>query len=309
MAAIRFSGEHGIPAKSLTSVQQFPFTHGIQIEKISAVKNGLLSAVQAAYCVAYRSMINPHGKPYTVVYGASGPDIATPLLSCDPKMIVCVDVLRLHEGSLERAFSEWGNNSDPSEAYEIKEAVKHKHDKYFWFGESVDIYLEHLLILELKKLGVSKSSIKIVRAEEGYTDIHFKWAYPGEKTKERTVRYHHADLTCPSSYPPSLQALIKKGFEVYYQKSSMNCIAEHGQYLSNMISGATKCLLISPTPSPKPGSEIDENVWQFLGQKNSRLNNVNEKYEPLFKAISESNVKDGNKYCWYMELWTRLGGR
>jgi len=287
---------------------KLPLTHNVAVQEIGIVKKRGLHPVQAGYDVAHRAVINPFGRDYTVVYGAWGGDSANPLLATDAKTLIGVDINRLSSLGLEEAVWEWGRYADKPVANDMQNAVQHRYNNFFWFGEDVDENFERIVIRDLKMLGVRRSSIRIVPSKkERYIDIDFKWAYPGGPLRDRKIRFFKANLIDPDSYPPALTALIARGFDVYFQKSAMKCIHDLHYYLPRVIKRARKCLLISPAPGLAPGKTVDESVAKSLERERYfRLGHINAAYADLFRqyAADPSKIEE---YNWLVELWVRSG--
>jgi len=287
-----------------------PFTHGIDIGNIGIVKKKGMHPVQAGYNVAHRAMVNPHGRDYTVVYGAWGGDTANPLFCTDAKVLVGIDTESLSAERLKGALADWGRydkgpGSPSKEA--MRDAVKHRYESYFWNIRDVDANLAHLVILDLKMLGVRRSSIRIVQVSRDEIEIDFRWAYPGGPLRDRKIKFFKGDLLNTSSFPPALTALIARGFDVYFQKSAMKCVHNLPDYFPQLVRGARRCILISPAPGKKPHATVDDEAQRFLWeQRYFRMGHINAAYSGLFRNFSFSPFAV-EEYDWMIDLWVRMG--
>ncbi len=167
---------------------------------------------------------------------------------------------------LKNAIQDWGKTNADHER-KLKAAKEFRSTKLFWWGDDVDEDLEFLLVQELKGMGVRRDDVGLVRNSDGSNTIHFKWAYPGGPLKKRAVTYYAADLISPQAYPDGLRKELKRGYDVYYQKSAMKCIHYMQDYLPELVFGADKCVLISPTPGLEPDQAIDKRVRVFLAEE------------------------------------------
>jgi len=317
MAVNRLPGNFRRAPGTLKELQRLalPLTHNVAVQEIGIVKKRGLHPVQAGYDVAHRAIINPFGRDYTVIYGAWGGDTANPLLSTDATTLVGIDKKQLSANRLEEALVEWGryeNRSKFSDAKEMRIMKSYRYGHYFWLEGFVTSDFPRLVIMDLKMLGVRRSSIRITTSgksysDDGYIDIDFRWAYPGGPLRDRKIRIFKADLIVPDSYPPALAALIARGFDVYFQKSAMECIDDLQNYLPWVIKGARKCILISPTPGSLPSEPVNKSVARSLEKaRYIRFGHINPAYAGLFRQYS-ADPSAVIEYNWLVELWVKMG--
>lgn len=181
-------------------------------EELPAVSNGLMLKQQAAYCLAWNSIV---GKQEKVLYNAMGPDLATVLLTTNASEIIGVDVKGLYQeyltgfilgawhlvdktpvyipGAMWYLFDEENTidnfEVDKEDLKRFERDLNGRKERGYWdISYIVRWETERLITIELKKLGIDRNTISI-NEELSTTTIEFDWAFPGERETRRTLRY------------------------------------------------------------------------------------------------------------------------
>ncbi len=299
------------PAPVTADRAEFPLVpEDIDIDRIPAVKSGLMSEAQAAYYVALKQKVNPESSSLKAVHGASGPNIIDVLLASDATDIVNVDGAYLSIWQLREALRTSKTGSFVSEGVKkaVLEAKQEKRSQYFYRWENVQRALPELIVQELQLMGASHINIEGV---DNNVVITFKWAYPGQELKDRTVRFVGAtDLTNVPTYPEALKKIIsgKEPIDLYFQKSAMNVLKKDSQYLPLFSKAARKAVLIGPFSIVAPQRWRHIDVSSALNSNEQepfmRQRDVNDAYRPIFLA-QDAGLFDDLLYGWHLELWQK----
>ncbi|NTV29597.1 MAG: hypothetical protein HGA80_05910 [Candidatus Omnitrophica bacterium] len=67
--------------------------------------------------------------------------------------------------------------------------------------------------------------------------IKFKWAYPGQEEKERTLTFVYADMADPSRYPHVLKDALREGIDLYYQRAGFFLPMEYEKFVPSLAKG------------------------------------------------------------------------
>jgi GNAT superfamily N-acetyltransferase len=184
----------------------------------------LLHPVYISDDMAIRAMVNPDSLPLTAVYGGAGTDISNFLLSTDATEGYFVshnEDLKVFEAPEIDAYM---SLEDPDGVNDIPEADAMVYRRKFSLGFSTAWNIisadERILALALELEAIGASDVK-VDLHEGFPRLSFKWAYYGERQKEREITFIEADMTDPASYPPLLGKVFERGVDIYYQRAAL----------------------------------------------------------------------------------------
>ncbi len=178
--------------------------------------------------------INPeHKEGLSAVYGGSGADITSFLLSTDATEAYFIDSsdhIKITVSALEEAIDAW------------EEVGSHKTDKIYtvlkWrngFSVRDALYdsTSRKIVLELKALGVTREDIIDVGMDQsGNARVRFKWTYPATREeKTYTVSFINADITKTDEYPLALNNVLKKNIDIYYQRAGMKISEAYASFM------------------------------------------------------------------------------
>jgi len=210
----------------------------IQIEALPVVENNLLRKEHVGYCMAIHKEIGDRQK---VIYFQMGPDISTVLLTTNATEVVAIDG-RFRGGADSQNYPDkywdlvdkkpfpppgalgykWGSLTvekyraakDVVEMF--MEDLDFRKNRGYWSHRSpLNFQTDRLLMIELKRIGAIRESIKVSPKPDSTTEITFDWAYPGEASKTRKIIYlPEYKLTEPKQ---NVIALLKDS-DCYYQK-------------------------------------------------------------------------------------------
>jgi hypothetical protein len=192
----------------LKSIEKHSFKDNLNCaETLPPVKDGSLSKEQAAYCLAWKDIVNPESKKgETIMYNAMGPDFLTAFLVSNAEKIYGIDSNPPTYEKLVECFENWDNIDNDSNSIppindncasvdkkihpkSLQKIIKLRAEQGFWDTEEMSAWpIEHCIIIEMKKMGIDKSTVKIENINER-AQISFDWAYPEEETRRRTVVY------------------------------------------------------------------------------------------------------------------------
>ena len=300
----------------------------VNIANIPPVKNGLMQVNQAAYCMAHKNIINPSSKDLKGIYGASGPDLATALLSFDPKTVLCLDIKKVNKNKLEEAKIEWGKYSSSESVkladidmpleYVMAQAGKTREVAHFWHNDFIEKCLEKLIVFELMKLGVNKQDTSINEDASGNTILKFLWAYPGRKNeKERTFVFVQKDITSTDIFEHINSPLYPGPVNFYYQKSAINCMHNIDGYLPKLAEAVRNSILISPISLEYLNNTnkylyVNMNkIFKKIGcAKFVQVSKINDAYKYRFSMAQNLFYGENSwLYPWCVELWQRVRGK
>jgi hypothetical protein len=276
-------------------------------DRLPFVRNGLIEPLHADYSMAHRRLLNPKGKPCTVMHGTPGPDLLTPLLAFDPKKVICIEKMHADVFKITRNLSQWRAES-PSYGETLKRnfsyALSERRQSCFWDIANIKGFLPDSLTVELFLLGVDPRRTSFFNPRDGSYELSFPWAYPGEKEKKRTFKYFFdTDVTKPFGYPAALTRLIKGGYQYYYQKSAMDALQFADRYLPNFIANTRNAALISPVITTD-SCTLGISLKQYFERGFKFSNEISSSY---YKDFAGSRQSDRLKhlYGWHLELWMR----
>ena len=279
-------------------------TRHIDIKELPAVKNGLLSLRHAAYCMAYKQIINPDSKPIKGIYGASGPDLATSLLTFDASEIFYVDRRPVELKPLENAIKKWKNPIGLPRKH-LNPMLTQKRNDCLWRYADFETLGEKLIPLEMKLLGIDKNSIFTGLNDFWNVEMSFWWAYPGHEATKRTLTFIQADLLKPAKYPEQLNVLLQPdNIDFYYQKAAMRCISSLETYFARIVDSVKDTVLVSPMTDVGFPDDIKPRLKSVMKPRFASMPDVNRAYSRFFKSANANDELLG-KYPWYLELWKK----
>jgi len=298
----------------------------IQVEALPVVENDLLRSEHVEYCLAIQRKIGTREK---VIYYKMGPDISTILLTTNATEIIGIDgsfvgnpytqdYVEKYWDLVDKkpipppgAFGyQWGDFTaegyQPSkdEAQMFKEDLLDRKNRGYWNSRSpLNFQTDRLLIIELKRLGIARESIKISPQVDLITEITFDWAFPREATKARKIVYLPEFAVTESKR--NIVALLK-GSDGYYQKglSPENTFA-HVQDAQPFLKDAAVVAIGHQFKLNKDNDEYQRELWTALGHW----------YRPVFLDEYHNNLIDklperdpdyeDNKYGMKMHVFER----
>ena len=172
---------------------------------------------QLAYSMAWKEALNPSSLPSVVVYNAIGPDLCTPLYSTNATHIIGVEHHPIRLEKIQHYLDHWdivdidpiklpidsnaylpedqrnSPTADFAQALFSRELNKRFVNGYWDVGILRTWSMERCLCIELKKMGVNPKTIQIEKIR-GNIQLKFRWAYPKEPLKERTVTFINSDI-------------------------------------------------------------------------------------------------------------------
>ncbi|MSR84978.1 hypothetical protein EXS71_00855 [Candidatus Uhrbacteria bacterium] len=222
-------GQMGDPGQPKPEAEKNPFPRLFAIAKeTEAAKTGLLRPEHIAYCMAWKEKVNKESKPFSLIYGAIGADISTPLFTTNATEIHGIDSSQIHLKRLRDYLSGWKEVDQPTKRFKMLEepAGGRAEEDVFtedmmkrrdWGFYNVQTFFsfsrERCAVIELKKLGVQEESIH-VSLQGKQTSIDFAWAFPGEKLKPRKIIFYKTNLAHLDEFDQLPAA------DCYYQKSA-----------------------------------------------------------------------------------------
>ncbi|MCP5467754.1 MAG: hypothetical protein H7A32_00605 [Deltaproteobacteria bacterium] len=228
------------------------------------VQGGLLNPHQVTYLLGWKHILNPKNEMRSLFYSCMGADISTPLIMSNASTIEGIDMRSFDARKFNTLVSrhwekleeiDWDKLPDPYHKKRIIEEdvrkiygqdirgntaevfLRLRSEEMFWSDEVMDfIGVEHAIALELKKMGVDPSTVRIEggnlensrdkkKKKEGSgkkqdspaVHISFQWKHPEDsKVKNRRLTYHPQ-----SSVAETLPRFIREGksYNFVYQKS------------------------------------------------------------------------------------------
>ena len=193
----------------------------------------MLSDNHVEYCLELKKTINPDSKDFSLVYGASGPDLSVPLLTTDANEILCLDNHKLDLNKFQTILdkgltalydtrqlpldlhSGLGHSPDRPQEF-LEEALENRTRQGYWLASHINtLGFERCIAVELDKLGVDLNKVEIGK-EGKRLFIEFPWAFPGASAKQRKISFQVAKL------PGALNDVDFSKHQGYLQKSGMN---------------------------------------------------------------------------------------
>ena len=276
----------------------------INVASILAVRNGLLTQVQAGYHLAHTPIVNPGSKRFTLVCGAEASDIATPFLTFNPTKAAFVDRQEINYRALKYELAGWRmypfDNMD-----DYRKVIADRRSRGFIQEDSFNKHAERMIVMELQAIGVDKDSVRLKRDVWGNNIVlRFPWAYPGQRKVNRTITFISSDITNPPVWNPTLRALLFSGrVDAYYQKSAVDCMNSMDRYLLAIAGSVRNFMLVSAHTDNFPDPRIGRRLREILEPDFERDPRINMAYVPLFSP--DDSTVWLNEYAWHVELFKR----
>lgn len=216
---------------------------------------GLLNPLFVGHAMETRRTINPDPKPDQIaIYGASGTDISKYLLTVGAPNAYFLEPVPIWTSKLEAALRGWKEDDsyDSNENYrmiygaigagfEMHDAMDFKRTNGFASSGSYDFgEKESRIMVELKGMGVRKSSLKIGEEEREallggnsykVPYVEFAWAQTaGGPENTYRIYFVPVDLTSPAQYPQILRDLEGKA-DIYFQEAAWDTAHDADFYL------------------------------------------------------------------------------
>lgn len=302
-------------------------------EVLSVSPKTLLRPEQVIYNHEWQKIIGPRRN---VLYNAMGPDITTVLLLTNTDKIVGVDpnasfkhtkdYLELYWDYVDikpilragAAGYSWGitpQGFQPS-VYDWDLFLKHVGDRNrrgYWDVGAVNRWdIDRLLMLELKKLGLSRSSIDLKLVGKRYSleehlNLSFEWAYPGEKPKIRTLEYYSRTLDQLLENKRFQRSLDRVDF--YYQKSlpdsrlTIKYLEGIAPYLGKNSFSAVGFLAAIDWNWPGGNESYADAIGKTFGRNSKRLF-LDSVYEKMIDTIPDDQ-DEMNKYGMKLHVFAK----
>lgn len=210
----------------------------IEFKNLPVVKNELLRKEHVEYCVAWHKEIGDRNK---AIYYKMGADASTVLFTTNATNIIGIDSsFPVSEYSQDYVNKYWdlvdqkpilnpevirrldkdavSSRFQPSKEKlrMFTEDLAYRKQKGYWSHRApLQFDNDRLLVIELKRLGVKKESIKITANPDTTSEITFNWAFPGERSKARKITYL-PQFTVTEAKRKVISLL--KDSDCYYQK-------------------------------------------------------------------------------------------
>lgn len=185
-----------------------------------------------AYFRSLAKEVNPEGNAFRVVYGCSGADARSVLLSTNATECWMLDLTNT-------SFEEFNNvltriqSKNASSLKKLEEGLEQE-SHFVSFrtrcGGAQSILCEgqhHMnnlplkLFFDLKSMGIDLSQIELSSLKDGTIQIDFPWKYfESDKPKMRSLRFVTADITNVEKYPDELMRAMKEGINAFYMKGA-----------------------------------------------------------------------------------------
>ena len=204
-----------------------------------------LSCEQLTYLSSWRAKINPRGRRLTVLNGAIGADISTPLLATDATRIEGIDLYKWDVGRLQHYLKHWDRVDwdvrtlqppDPRNIlgkryqqqlplspelldrdFAMTRAVRKI--RGYWDNNLLSPWShERLLVYEMKSLGVDRDSVRVSTPRDGRLRISFYWGDRslGIRRRRRVLDLRQEDIESFFARDPGR---YRSRYDVYLQKS------------------------------------------------------------------------------------------
>jgi hypothetical protein len=309
----RISSGHGTKKVSNDVHFHFSVFNKDLINSLIPVQNSLISAEQASYHIAYRSILNPEGKPYTIIQGASAHSMIDALLCFDPDIIVNVDKNNVNAkiiGSIKESTNDgaFGKGRDGDDLLELLSMAKMwRHYNGWWRDESIPSFIAYRMFYELSQLGIIANKVQVSDNKDGSVELGFDWAYPGGPIRQRTVKFFFGtEIRLPSKYPAALASIIHNGAQAYFQKASQGSVFEIGICLRKIYEHVDSLLIDPETNKLK---EFDKFMQFVIERKFARVDGVNKEFMPYFDDLAskkKSSTDIDPYYGLYLSLWQKI---
>lgn len=241
-AAINEADMYAIDHLSRISTQEHPndpswkFSDYVRDTIYFIRTNAILEEEYMLYDIAVKRIVNPDNKEGLIaLYGGSGADISNFLLATNADEGYFVDDITVSQDKLKQALADWDNVvfDDWYTTY------KHRRG----YGEYTTMRQQDIhrcIVKELKAMGVDKESIKFPDTEDGPDkdgsfQITFRWTYPGSGL-ERTykITFIKANITKPAEYPDSLNKVLNRKIDIYYQRAGMDIASDYNKFIDRI---------------------------------------------------------------------------
>ena len=183
-----------------------------------------------AYLHAIRKVVNPEGKDKRVIYGCSGADGMSVLLTTDANDLTFVDLTTIRSDDFATALKQFTSN-DPFIRLRILDQIREYFHRRIQQGGGVSKYengihstedLALKLFFDLQNIGVDLSQVTLTpNRKKTSVRIDFPWQYHGEpRLRNRSLTFVTADITNPETYPALLKTKLKEGIDIFYMKAA-----------------------------------------------------------------------------------------
>ena len=209
-------------------------------------KYDIASVVNAYYHQVCR-LVNPKNVEFKSVYGASGADVTSLLLSTNSTIAIYVDtspfevellkeaIVLLQRGNLEEIDGGEFFNKDMMRFLEDKAMFSSAVSATYSDGSHLMTLLPWKLVEDLKSLHVDLSRVVFNNRlkENGSVEICFPWRHHFDMTeRDRTLIYiPNTDITKPKLYPALLKETLDKGVDAFFMKASFLAPLAYPEFL------------------------------------------------------------------------------
>ena len=210
-------------------------------DQVLARSNRTIDTALNAYYRTLERLVNPNNEDLRVIYGCSGADCISVLLSTNPKNVVMIDMTEVkisdfincleaykrdRRGYFERLFG--------SKFFEFKLRYSGSVSTY----DGINHRMENLaakLLFDLSILGVNLDDVVFSEDAEGI-HVDFEWQYYGNpELKTRRITFLTADLTNPQEYPATLRHQLEKGLDIFFMKSAFLVPESYPEFLPHIV--------------------------------------------------------------------------
>jgi hypothetical protein len=195
-----------------------------------------------AYFRSLKKIVNPQGTDRRVVYGCSGADCMSVLLSTDANEITFIDFTRVTYYELAQTLLQLKKDAGAS-FLETRSRLEQGTPGFFntqvSYGgstSSIDrmINLPLKLLFQLHVMGVDLNTVSLKDEGEGIL-IEFPWQYEGAaSSRNRKLLFVSADITKPDNYPELLKRTLSKGIDIFYMKAAFFAPQRYPDFLPQM---------------------------------------------------------------------------
>ncbi len=195
-----------------------------------------------AYFRSVVKVVNPGEGRFSAVYGCSGADAASVLLSTNATDLTFVDQTKVSLEEFKQGLTR---------AKTLDQELLQKLDKSSYFASKAKYssssssviyselkgerhFMEELpakLFIDLAAIGVDLDEVEIT-SEQGAIKITFPWEYAGSSTlKTRSLFYVTADITEPAAYPSILKNKLDAGIDAFFMKGAVLAPRQYPHFL------------------------------------------------------------------------------
>ncbi|MHC4114558.1 MAG: HEAT repeat domain-containing protein [Planctomycetota bacterium] len=202
-------------------VAEFVTTH---YDEFKPFRYEILHPVYVGRMVAECNVVTPnHEKGKRAVYNGSGGGISDYLLTTDATEGDFVDELPVVEANLRTALADWDNVGTTQED---KRYIDFKRANGYAHPFRLDaIGIERAIILELKYIDTKRPEREDIKlTPEGWTQIEFKWTYPGT-TQEKTYTI---------TFKEKLEDALKDKIDIYYQRAAAHIPQDYPSFMPDV---------------------------------------------------------------------------